>query len=408
MGVWLTDKVVRDLPLDGRVTYDAPDPRGRQGWTSGFGVKAFAGGNKSFVLRYRSRRTRIEHLYKIGTWPTFSVEAARAEARDLKHRIEKGEDPQAEKQAARDAATVADLCDRFVQEHLPTKRPNTQRDYRGIIANEIKPALGRKLVAAIDHEDVEKLHREVTKRAPHRANRAAAVLSRLFTLAMKWRMRADNPVKGLARNPETKRKRYLTRDELARLTRALAEHPSQEMANAFRLLLLTGARKGEVLSARWDQFDFGRNVWIKPGHTTKQRTEHEVPLGDAALALLRNVRKAAADEAVYLFPSHGTSGHLAEVKKAWRTICKRAGINGLRVHDLRHSHAAFLASAGFSLPTIGALLGHTQPSTTHRYAHLLDDPLREATNKVGTVLAGLVAKPGGKSRRLKAIAGGKR
>jgi integrase len=263
------------------------------------------------------------------------------------------------------------------------------------------------LVAAVDHVEVEKLRREVTKRAPHRANRVVAVLSRMFTLAMKWRMRQDNPCKGLSRNPETNRKRYMNREELARLTRALAEHPSQDIANVVRLLLLTGARKGEVLSARWDQFDFGRNVWVKPGHTTKQRVEHEVPLGDAALALLKTMRKAASDDQSYLFPGRG-GGHLTEIKKAWASICRRAGVRGLRLHDLRHSYASFLASAGFSLPTIGALLGHTQPSTTQRYAHLLDDPLREATNKVGSVMAGLVGKATGKRHKpLKAITGGK-
>src|SRR5215475_5486187 len=115
---------------------------------------------------------------------------------------------------------MADLCDRFVAEHLPAKRANTQRDYRSIIASEIRPTLGRKLVAAVDHVEVEKLHREVTKRAPHRANRVVAVLSRMFTLAMKWRMRPDNPYKGLSRNPETKRKRYMNREELVRLRRA--------------------------------------------------------------------------------------------------------------------------------------------------------------------------------------------
>jgi integrase len=413
MGKWLTDSVVRDLKLPERGikrVYDAPDPRGKMGWASGFGVRVSSGGSKSFVLLYRSRKTRTEHLYTIGSFPDWSVTAARAEARELKQKIDKGADPQAEKKAERDAATVADLCDKFLAEYLPKKRANTQRDYTGIVEKIVRPALGRKLVAAVDHSDIEKLHREITERAPHRANRTIAVISRMFTLGMRWRISASNPARGIERNPEGKRKRYLTGGELRRLTKALAEHEDQQAANVFRMLLLTGARKGEVLAAEWKQFDFGRNVWTKPAATTKQKTEHEVPLGSAALQLLEMMRKAAPRDARFVFPGHGSTGHLTEVKKNWAAICKAAGITGLRMHDLRHSYASFLASAGFSLPTIGALLGHTQPNTTARYAHLLDDPLREATNRVGALMTGLVAakqQPPSK-RKLKVVAGGGR
>jgi integrase len=411
MGKWLTDAYVRDLKLPERgvaKVYDAADPRGKLGWTTGFGVRAYAGGAKTFVLLYRSRKTRAEHLYTIGSFPDWSVPAARAEARELKRRIDLGGDPQAERKAARDAATVADLCDRFLTEYVVRKQPNTRRDYTGIVETIIKPALGRKMVTAVDHADIEKLHREITERASHRANRTVAVLSRMMTLAIKWRMRADNPVRGVERNPEGKRKRYLKGDELRLLTKALAEHEDQRVANVFRLLLLTGARKGEVLSATWDQFDFGGNVWTKPAATTKQRQEHEIPLSPVALQLLETMRKTSAPTARFLFPSHGTTGHLTEVKKAWAAVCRAGGIVGLRVHDLRHSYASMLASAGYSLPTIGALLGHTQPNTTHRYAHLLDDPLREATSKVGALMSGLVAKQPAKGKRLKVVAGGGR
>src|SRR5262249_48605324 len=157
--------------------------------------------------------------------------------------------------AERNAATITELCDRFIADHVSKRRASTQRDYRGIIDGHIKPQIGKKLVAALDHRDVEELHAGISKRGHrHRANRVVAVLSRMMTLAMKWSMRPDNVCRGVERNPETKRKRYLTPDELGRLTRALAEYPDQHMANVFRLLLLTGARKGEVLGARWEQF----------------------------------------------------------------------------------------------------------------------------------------------------------
>lgn len=401
MGVWLTDKLVRDFKAPERgsiIVRDAPDPKGKEGWTSGFALRATAGGSRSFVLSYRVRGTGVERRLTIGSWPTWSVVAARAEARELKQRIAKGADPLAELQTQRGAPTVAELCDRFLVDHVSHKRPNTRRAYTGIIENHIRAVLGRKLVAAVDHTDIERLHRRISADAPHLANRTIAVASRMFTLAVKLKLRPDNPCKGIERNVEGKRRRYLVGDELVRLTRALDRHWDQRAANVFRLLLLTGARKTEVLSATWDQFDFDRNVWTKPAATTKQKTDHEVPISAAALQLLKQMRKAAPEDATYLFPGRD-GGHLTEVKKGWASIIGRAGISGLHIHDLRHSYASTLVSAGYSLPLVGALLGHTQASTTNRYAHLLDSPLREATNKVGSIMVGLVAKPPTKGKR---------
>jgi integrase len=411
----LTDDVVRKLALPAKGiarVWDAPDPKGKKLFVAGFGVRLSAGGMRSFVLRYRNKQTRQARMFTIGPFDVWSVEAARDEALDLKRRIARdGADPLEEKQTARDAPTVSMLCDRFIAEHCPKKRPKTAEGYQRIIEKHIKPDIGRKLVAAITDHDIQKIHDRITKDGhAHNANRTIAVASRMFTLAVKWRMRPDNPCKGIERNPEGKRVRYLTADELARLTDALAAHEDQQAANVFRLLLLTGARRGEVLSATWHQFDFHRNVWIKPDHQTKQRKEHEVPLGDQALALLHAMRKAGPDNEVFLFPSRtgAAGGHRTQVKKGWRAICQRARIKNLRIHDLRHSYASVLVSAGFSLPVIGAMLGHSNPVTTARYAHLMNNPLREAANKAGALMPGLVAKRPTKPKRLKVVAGGKR
>jgi integrase len=208
----------------------------------------------------------------------------------------------------------------------------------------------------------------------------------MFSLAVRWEMRADNPAKGIERNNEEKRNRYLVGDELRRLIDALAAYPLQSSANAIRLLLLTGARRSEVLAARWDQFDLENGIWIKPSSHTKQKREHRIPLSAGARLLLVEI-KAAAGSSEFLFPSSlGTMGHLMDVKRAWASISKLAGLTGVRTHDLRHSYASMLASSGLSLPVIGALLGHTQASTTQRYAHLFDDPLRAATERVGVMV----------------------
>jgi integrase len=185
--------------------------------------------------------------------------------------------------------------------------------------------------------------------------------------------------------------------------------------------MLTSARRGEVLGARWEMFDLEAGVWVKPSAHTKQRKQHRVPLSAPALQLLRAMRADATGP--YLFP--GREGRpLTDVKRSWLAVCRRAGLAEratkrprpgggsarageavatvwrptARLHDLRHTYASILASQGLSLPIIGALLGHTQPQTTARYAHLLDDPLREATERVGPVVAGNGPGNAGKDR----------
>jgi integrase len=218
----------------------------------------------------------------------------------------------------------------------------------------------------------------------------------MLTLAIRWGWRPDNPVRGIERNQEQKRHRYFSGDELARLTAALTTHDDRQAASIVRLLLLTGARRGEALQARWDELDLKVGVWTKPGATTKQKTEHRVPLSAPARQLLSELRAAAEMErekagqpiSDFVFPSRGDTGHRVEIKKDWRALCKVASIHGARLHDCRHTFASVLASAGLSLPIIGALLGHSNPSTTARYSHLMDDPLRAATERAGAIMSG--------------------
>jgi len=228
--------------------------------------------------------------------------------------------------------------------------------------------------------------------------RHPAVLAKMLALAVKWELRADNPARGIERAPEERRERFLTPAEIARLGDVLAEHLERTSANAVRLLLLTGSRRGEVLGATWDQFDLSAGTWTKPAATTKQAKLHRVPLSAAARALLSGMRAEADQEDArrakygmpaipFLFPGKETQP-LREIKHFWGAVCRKAGITGVRVHDLRHTFASILASSGLSLPIIGALLGHTQASTTNRYSHLLDDPLRAAAERAGAVITG--------------------
>jgi integrase len=339
------------------------------------------------VLNYRTK-DGTERRATIGGYPSWSLLAAREEAKKLKRAIDQGADPVTEGREQRNAETVADLCARFLEEHVVKKRPATQRDYKSIV-KVIESELGNHKVASIGYADFDRLHRRISATAPYRANRAVTVASKMFSLAVRWKMRLDNPCKGIDLNPENHRERYLTADELARLTAALDAYPDQHVADAFKLLLLTGARSGEVFSATWDQFDLTAGKWTKPSAHTKQKKDHAVPLSPPAQKLLQRIRSRQDEAEGYLFPSNSSeSGHFTTLKKQWREVCKAARITNLRIHDLRHSYASFAINAGWSLPVIGALLGHTQPGTTHRYAHLVDDVLSCATNTVGAVITG--------------------
>jgi integrase len=377
----LNDRIVKALAIPdrgNRIAYDAD--------VKGFGVRITAAGGRAFVLNYRRKDGR-ERRWTIGSFPDWSTGAARDEARRLKREIDLGADPVGAHQGERSSPTVADLCDRFEAEYLPRRREWTRKGYRQQIATDIRPAIGRLKVASVTYTDIDRLHREIGKRAPIHANRVLALLSKMFSLAIRWHWRADaNPCRGVERNAEQARYRYLVGDELARLTKALAEHRDQQAANIVRLLLLTGARRGEVLAAQWNQFDLENGIWSKPASSTKQARDHIVPLSAPARQLLAALYEAR-DGSGYLFP-HPLGGHCRDIKRAWAAICRAAGIEGLRAHDLRHSYASALAGAGFSLPVIGALLGHSTPTTTARYSHLFDDPLRVATERAGAILTG--------------------
>lgn len=439
----LTDRIVRGLsaPASGnKLYYDAE--------LKGFAMRITAAGARAFVLNYRAAGR--ERRYTIGSFPEWSAAAARKEAGDLKKLIDKGHDPMADRHEERAAPTVGELIDRFVSDYLPKKRESTRREYTSILEKIVRPDFGRIKVAELRHIDVDRLHRKISQRAPYRANRAVAVLSKMMNYAVKpleWR--DDNPVRGIERNPEDRRERFLSPVEVAFLSDALQAHQDQRSADAIRLLMLTGARKNEVLSATWDQFDLATGVWVKPSAHTKQKKSHRVPLSAPALQLLMTMlahkaerekadRKAGrpVTDCPFLFPGDRDGSPLMDVKKGWAAVTARAtvarwsteadtsasaivaklraaskvgtlptlaacqaeakvagislppGLTDVRLHDLRHTFASILASSGLSLPIIGALLGHTQTQTTARYAHLLDDPLRAATERVGAVVAG--------------------
>jgi integrase len=409
----LDTNIVKTLPAPAggnQITYDDE--------VKGFGVRVTKAGARAFILNYRAagRERRIT----IGSFPDWSVSAAREKAKELKREVDNGGDPMGDRHADRAAATVDELADRFVDEHLSKRRDSTVTDYKSILRLYIRPQLGKMRVADLRHSDVEKLHRTIAAKAPYRANRAVAVLSKMLALAVKWEMRADNVARGIEKAPEERRERFLSQAEIDRLASALAAHKEKVSVNAIRLLMLTGARRGETLAAKWTEFYLQTGVWLKPSAHTKTKKVHRVPLSAAALALLAPMRAEADKEvkrggsAEYVFPGAKPNEPLTEIKRVWLLLCRTAGLavqvpkltpagrpvkdargepvmvwqSTVRIHDLRHTYALILASSGQSLPIIGALLGHTQAATTQRYAHLMDNPLRAATERVGVIIGG--------------------
>jgi integrase len=389
MGKRLTDNIIRKLTTDkhSAILYDAPNGS-RSDFVSGFGVRVTRAGAKSFVLTFRMK-DGTQGRYTIGRWPEWSLTAARNEARDLKGQIAQGRNPVKEGKALRDAPTIADLVQRFREEHLPTLKPATQRDYAGLLKL-ITDEIGSSKVGSLDLADVKKMHYRITQhRGGYRANRAVGVLSSMYGEATTtWKLTERNPCVGVKRNKEQERERYLTDGELARLMVVLDEYHDQRAANFFRLLLWTGARAGETRLATWDRFDLDAGIWHKPASTTKTGKDNSIPLSGPARELLVKIHDSQdAPRSGPVFPGDGPHGELVKYQDHWDRIRKAADILNIRPHDLRHSFASSIASSGFGLPVIGKLLGHSSVNTTKRYSHLVGGILREATEAAGKKLS---------------------
>jgi integrase len=388
-----------------KTTVEALSPSKNPYWDSdltGFGVLVSERLTRSYLAQKRlpdGRQAKVT----IGRHGVWTAEKARARAKVLLGQIAAGIDPTADRRAARQAErkrlespTVQALLDRYMHEHArPKKRERSVESDRSLINRHILPELGRKRVEDITHADVERLHEKITASAPVAANRAVALLSKAMSLAIRWGWRSDNPCRGIERNPEEGRERYLTPTELGRLCDALNRRQDKLEAACIAFLMLTGARRNEALKARWRDFDPGAGIWSKPSAHTKQKRTHRIPLSAAARAVLVQLAERFAPNEPppdgYVFGPE----LIHRVRATWGTVRTEAKLPGLRLHDLRHAYASVLASGGLSLPIIGALLGHTTPSTTARYAHLLDDPLRQATERVGSLWQALSAGTSG-------------
>ena len=290
-----------------------------------------------------------------------------------------GEDPSLKTLPLTASPTIENLAEKYLTLYAENeKRPKSIQEDKAMLKNYILKTFSTRKVADIMVEDIQKLHVSLNKKRVL-SNRILALLHKMFNLSIQWRWRTDNPVTGIKKYQEHKRTRWLQEDELKRFVTTLEIYPNQIVAHIIRLLLLTGARKHEVLGATWDQFDLEKGVWTKMAHTTKQKKMEHTPLSAAALSILQEIKKERKNGSPFLFPGKVDGAPLQNIKKSWATIVKQANLEDFRMHDLRHTYASHLVSSGLSLSIVGKLLGHTQVSTTQRYAHLADESLREAT-----------------------------
>jgi len=334
----------------------------------------------AFVYRYvQDGRQKLETL---GRWPVLDVQEAKKLVLERKQQQLVGSNTSPLKE--RQVPGLAEYCQHYLDGYAKArKRSHSVRDDQSAIRLYIVPAFGDKKIDEIKKSDIANLHYKMCA-TPYRANRVLALLSTIFGLAVGDELRGDNPVKGIERYPEEPRQRWLGEGELKRLIQVLEVHPSQLNATALLLMIATGARKMEVLGARWSEFDLEAGVWTKPSTATKQKRAHIVELNDYAVSLLKAQKLAAVSEFVFCNPKTGLP--LRDLKPFWRDVCTQAGLVDVRIHDLRHTFASMLANKGVALEVIGQLLGHSSLETTMRYAHLLPSTRREAANKVGEVI----------------------
>jgi len=388
----------------------------------GFALRVAASGTKTYILRYRPRAFgpgAPKRFVVLGRHGAITPDEARIRAKALLGAVAAGEDPAADHALAKNSTTVAALVELFLNEHVKAKRKRRTADgYAAVLNSYLVPKLGRRAADRITTAELAQLHLSLRDR-PYQANRFIATVASMYGFAAKRGIvpKGANPAHGIERFRESPRARYLTSDELRRFGEALhlaettgipwnsngqaprSKHLVREenqrtifppeVVLAFRLLLFTGARLGEILKLEWGHIDLERGLIFLPDSKTGAKT---MVLSGPALNLLREQSRTG----LYVIPGASTDRPRTDLKKSWKAIQRHAGLEGARIHDLRHTFASIGAGAGLGLPIVGKLLGHSQPATTARYAHLDADPLRRASDLIGAHLSeALAGKPGG-------------
>lgn len=332
--------------------------------------------NKSFLLVYRFHGRQRKP--KIGNWPTITLDQARRVAKEMLLQLASGNDPMAERAAKRSATTIDQAWSRYLSEHVHGKK--TGREDIRIYDKHIPDWFKRFPVLEIGYGEVVRI-RDSMKKTPYQANRVIALISKFLGLMEAWGLRpmGSNPCRQVQRFREVHRRRYMTHDELAAISDALKKREKQEPYSVafIRLLMLTGARCGELAAAKWGDLD-GQKIVLQQHKTDRDGHPRIIQLPTAALEVIASLPERLP---------HNTILTIKSPKRLWDSVRKEAGCPDLRLHDLRHSFASLAVGAGFSLHQIGELLGHKSEGTTKRYAHLMDEAASKAAEEVASSIA---------------------
>lgn len=438
---FITDKTIERLlkaaPVN-RIIWDegSGSHQGKKVYAErGFGARITEAGTVSFVLNYHDQDGK-ERRFTIGRHPEYTPITARKEAKDLQVEITKGADPLEERQILKEEPTFAELAADWLvhAKNVKHKRESSLRDDRRMLGlqqdkdeeiedkdpamrkRRILPLFGLRRLSKITQREIAVFHtalrdtpvRPNRKTTPYRANRALVLIKTIFNFGMTDPKYGDwielNPAQGIKLFPEEKREDFLDKGEITKFLRALNSYENQKderknaeqrkavrrnAANCLRLMLLSGCRPNEALTAKWSDFDLNRGIWTKLSHSTKQRKTEHVQLGDAAVDLLQSMKPKNATGP--LFP--GRNGGMREsLKRPWLQVCKAAGLVDstgkptLPIYSMRHTYASVLVSNGESLFAVGKQLGHVQPSTTNRYSHFAPEAGKATANKFAQII----------------------
>lgn len=381
----------------------------RGGWdvrwddaVTGLGLRIYPSGKKAFILRYR--HFGVSKTMVLGRFGRdMTLDEARIEAQDLLALVRKGVDPLEERKRDRHAGTFGELKTKYLDFKKDVKKRKTWEEDKARLDRHIPSSWKGRKVQSIKPREIEDLHKKLGALRPYEANRLLALLRHMFRMAATdaWGYAPaghPNPAADIEKYPEAKRARFLTRKELPKLAKAIDKEPSVYVRAALWLLLLTGLRKSELLSAKWDDIDWDRKRLLLPN--TKSGEAQFVALSAPALAILKSVPKQEKNP--FILPGRRKGQHLVNISKPWLEVRKRAKCEDLRIHDLRRSVGSWLTQAGVDLNVIKDALRHADLSTTLVYAHLGEDPAREALEQHGAA----ILKAAGEKGPLRIVEGG--
>ncbi len=369
---------------------------------SGFGVRIYPSGKKTYLIQYRAgKRTR---RYTIGAHGVLTADEARLEAKRLLGDVARGEDPSGKRQSQLHAPTISALCDRFLSDYAERHcKPSTYRDYASNIRRFVKPAFGPMLINDVTRADVAALHLKISEKTPYQANRVLGLLSKVFNTAEDWGLRTEgtNPARRVKKNREEEKKRYLRDEEQTRLGQVLMRCLQEDtetihIVSAIMLLMLTGCRMSEITTLKWDYVHY--NHLDLPDSKTGRR---RIPLPREAYDIIMGLPRLNGNP--YVILGNTETGYLTDLEKPWRRIRKRAGLEDVRLHDLRHTYASVAITNGIDPFMLKEIMGHKNLTTTLRYAHLADDAVQRAAGSVASRLASTIQARPSQGTRLRVV-----